>query len=475
MAFTFTTITSTLLDVASGTGTLSELYADAIAHTPGCMTNPSANVYQIEGNRELELSGTTILTIETGDTIQWDRTSHGNILEVQQNATIVFEAGSTMNQDASGDHMGYSYFYGRLDVQGTALSRVVWDNCGRNYIYPYGNGSQSNGGAHTVSYLTIQNLVNSSSYALYMSPGQTTLHDDVTHTFDNIISKGGPTEASGNGWLFYWGWGSFHNFKFTNIDMTNGNGWLIYGASNVHVDGGTALNGDTDSRVYGTPGAGNIASAYNPVNTKLFATQNSNQNKCLFKNYVFDDGDLGVYTFGTLDRGATVYLDSCTFQNATNVANLTRGILVLHNPTYTSISGSNFSYNGGTVLHARKMTLTVEDSLTNPIADATVVFRQKEGKETWECRTDANGQVLDAHGEPIWLIEKEETSNGTFSQWSDGTGDQVHVIEVYKDGFSVHTQEVAMTADKTITVTLETAPPGSTKIYGATLYGSNIY
>lgn len=478
MAFTFTSISSSIIDVASGTGTLSELYTDAIAHTAGCMTNPSANVYQIAGNRELELSGSTILTVETGDTIQWDRTSNGNILEVQQNATIVFEEGSTMNMDASGNHMGYAYYYGRLDVQGTSLNRVIFENCGRNFMYPYGSGTQSNGGAHTVAYLTIRNLVSASGYAMFFTPGQTTLHDDVTHTYDNIICQAGPTEATGNGWLAYFSWGSYHNFTFTNIDITNGNGWLIYGATNLKIDGGTALNGDSDSRIYAPPGVGHGSSAYDPVNPKVFGTHNRNQNKCLFKNYTFDDGDLGVYTLGTIDRGAVLYCESCTFQNATRVANIARGILVLYDPTYTSISSTNFNYStsaGATVLHARKMTLTVEDSVASPIEGATVVFRQKQGREEWCCTTDSNGDVLDPQGEPIWLIEREETSNGVFSEWSDGTGDQIHVIEVFKEGYANHYQEIAMTSDQTITVTLDTAPPGSTKIYGSTFYGSNIY
>ena len=475
MAFTFTSISSSIIDVSGGTGTLSELYTDAIAHTPGCMTNPSANVYQIEGNRELELSGTTILTVETGDTIQWDRTSNGNILEVQVNATIVFEAGSTMNMDASGNHMGYAYYYGRLDVQGTSGSRVVFDNCGRNLMYPYGSGSQSNGGAHTVAYLTIQNVVNTSGYAMFFNPSIATLHDDVTHTYDNIIAKAGPTESTGNAWLMYWNFGSYHNFTFTNIDITNGNGWLCYGTANLVIDGGTALNGDTDCRVYGSPGVGLMAANYDPVNTKAFGNHNANQNKTLFKNYTFDDGDNGVYTLGTLDRGAVLYCESCTFQNATNVANLTRGILVLYNPTYTSISGNNFVYSsagGGTVLHARKMTLSVEDSGGSPIADATVTFRQKQGRETWVCTTDSNGDVLDPLGEPIWLIEQEETSNGVYSQWSDGTGDQVHVIEVYKDGYEPHSEEVAMNQDRTKTIVLSTETQSGTTLNNVTINGT---
>ena len=475
MAFTFTSISSSIIEVASGTGTLSELYTDAIAHTPGCMTNPSANVYQVEGNRELELENSTTLTIETGDTIQWNRTSHGNILEVQGNASIIFQAGSTMIMDTNGTHMGYAYFYGSIDVQGTSGSRVVWDLAGRCYFAPYGNGSQANGGQQTVSYLTIQDMVNSTSYGMFFQPHVYTLHDDVQHTYDNIIVSGGPTEVAGNGWNAYWAQGSYHNFTFTNIDLTNGNGFLCYNTANLLIDGGTALNGDTDSRCYGQD-AGLISAHYNTINNNgSFGSHNLNQNKTLFKNYTFDDGDDGINTFATVDRGATVYCDSCTFQNATRAANIIRGNIVVYNPTFSSISGDNWNYNtagGASVLHARKMTLSVEDSGGSPIADATVTFRQKQGRETWVCTTDSNGDVLDPHGEPIWLIEQEETTNGVYSQWSDGTGDQVHIIEVYKDGYEPHSEEVAMNQDRTKTIVLSTETQSGTTLNNVTINGT---
>jgi hypothetical protein len=123
------------------------------------------------------------------------------------------------------------------------------------------------------------------------------------------------------------------------------------------------------------------------------------------------------------------------------------------------------------------MTLNVKDSGASPIADATVTFRQKEGREHWTCKTDSNGDVLDPKGDPIWLIEKEETSNGVFTQWSDGSGNQVHVIEVMKDGYDPHYEEIAMTADKTANVVLAVEGSGAagTIIYDSTLYDSTIY
>lgn len=467
MAFTFTSITSTKIDVESGTGTLSELYADAIADTPGCMTNPSANVYEVQNNCEIELSGSTDLTIETGDTIQFSRTSNGTTWDVQGSAQITFEAGSTYIADVNGTHMGYAYFYGGLDIQGTSGNEVIFDNVGRNLMYAYG----LNGKSHNVNYLIARNLVSGSSYGLQFQPSVYSIVDSVTHTYENITVQGGPTEASGNGWLFYWGHGSYHNFTFNNIELTNGNGFLCYATSNLIIDGGTALNGDIDHKYYGTAGVGLMSSHYNTAKNENFGDHNTNQNKTLFKNYTFDDGDLGVYTAGSIGRGAVVYFESCTFQNAERAISV-GGIAVMYNPTFTSISVSNYNYisnRNPTVLHARKMTLTVEDSGGSPIEGATVTFRQKEGRETWTCTTDSNGDVLDPSGEPIWLIEREETSNGVFSEWSDGTGNQVHVIEVYKTGYEPHTEEVVMNQDRTKTITLSTETQSGTTLNNVTI------
>jgi len=60
MAFTFGTISSVLIEVATGTGTLAELYADLYAEAGDAetyMTRTGADpyVYTVVGNRKLDL------------------------------------------------------------------------------------------------------------------------------------------------------------------------------------------------------------------------------------------------------------------------------------------------------------------------------------------------------------------------------------------------------------------------------------
>lgn len=471
MAFTLSISGSQIL-VTAGTGTLAELYADAVADTPGCMTNPSTNVYQVEGDREIQIqSGVTVSTNSgdtVGDTLQWNLAANKfPILRVQQGGILNLNENTTIVGDTNGAQQSYIYCEGEVNCNGTLGNEVIFEKHRSIYIYGYRNMDWD--------HVIIRDNVLSSGYNVIIQPGNYDFDDTYKQTFDDITLVGGPTETSTNGWALFYN-GDYSSFTFNNFNMTNGYWALFYGCSNLQINGGTLLNTFAENRYWGCGGEGLNSWHYDPVNTLERGIDWQNQPKVKYKNYTFDDGDSGVYAGGIVDRGSVVYFEDCTFQNATYGVYANRGIAIyVGTTTFNSITTNRRWGSGGIHLHGRKLTLNVEDSLTNPIADATVTIRQKQGREHWSFRTDSSGNVLDPRGEPVVLIEREETSTGVFTEWSDGTGDQVHVIEVYKDGFTAHTQEVAFTEDKTITVTLDTAPPGSTKIYGATFYGSNIY
>lgn len=477
MAFSVT-VTSSLIAVTSGTGTLAELYADAIAASAGCMTTystsssssagTSVNIYQIVGNRELELRSGVTLTTDDGDTLQWTLTANkypildaqlGSVLNLSQNTTII--------GDTNGVYQTYAYFQGETNVNGTSGNEVIFEKFRSLYIYGYRNQDWD--------HVIIRDCMLSSGYNLYFRPTLYDSNDSYTHTFDDITCLGGPTETSTNGYV-YFDTGDYTSFTFNNLNMTNGGYALFYQCSNLVINGGTLLNTNIDNRYYACGSEGLASWHYAPVNSIVRGATWQNQPKVKYKNYTFDDGDAGNYVGGVTYTGTVIYFEDCTFQNGNYGVYANFGTVIwLGTNTFNSITTADRRWNNGQHLYGRRMTLNVSDSGATGIADATVTMRQKQGREHWSFRTDANGDVLDPRGDPIVLIEKEETSTGVFTQWSDGTGDQVHVIEVYKEGYTPHTEEIAMTSDKTVNITLQTRDASATVLNGTTLYNATIY
>ena len=460
MAFTFS-ISSSKIDVLTGTGTLAQLYTDAIADTAGCMTSPSANVYQVEGNRELELSSGVTVTTADGDTLQWNLTSNKYpILHVQIGAVLNLTQNTRIIGDTNGVQYSYIYFEGEVNVNGTSGNEVIFELHRSIYIYGYRNQDWD----HAI----IRDNVLASGYNLFFQPQAYDYDDTYTQSFDNITLQGGPTETSTNGY-FYCNAGDYTSVSFNNINMTNGYFALFYGCSNLMINGGTLLNTLAEHRYWGCGGVGLAGFHYDPVNPIQRGVEWQNQPKFKYKNYTFDDGDNGVYVAGIASRGSVVYFEDCTFQNGTYGVYANYGTVIwVGTNTFNSIT-TNRRWGNGQHLYGRRLTLNVEDSGAAAIADATVTIRQKEGREFWQFRTDSNGDVLDPRGDPIILIEKEETSTGNFTQWSDGTGNQVHIIEVYKDGYEPHSEEVAMNQDRTKTITLSNEVQSGTTLNNVTI------
>ena len=471
MAFTFS-IDGSKIDVLTGTGTLAQLQSEANAITSGCFTNPSGQIYQVNGNRELEISSGVTVTTTDGDTLQWDLTANkfpvldvatGGILNLTQNTTIIGDVNQT--------YQAYIYFYGEVNCNGTSGNEVIFEYHRSIYMYCYGLS-----GAMDWDYVIIRNNVLSSGYNLYFQPDLQSFNDQLyTHTFNNITIQGGPTASVNNGYIWFDS-GNYRNFTFTDFTVTDGNVILAYGTTNLKLENWDISSMVLEPRPYGNGGVRGVAH-YDPVAATPVGDYSFNQGKFTFKNCTFDANDGGVYTGGICNHQSCVLYDGCTFENATYGVYANRGIaMYTGTTTFNSITTANRLWNGGgTHLHARKLTLNVQDSGASPIADASVTIRQKQGRECWACKTDSNGDVLDALGDPIVLVEREETSTGVFSEWSDGTGDQIHVIEVFKDGYNYHSEEIAMTEDKTVTVTLAAATSNATVISNATLYGANIY
>jgi len=218
-------------------------------------------------------------------------------------------------------------------------------------------------------------------------------------------------------------------------------------------------------------------SHYNTSKDNISYSGKLNQYMTMFDNCTFDNVDSGVY--GVQSYCSVILLKNCTFLNQIYPILAGGGLVLLYGTTtYPVAPTANILYVGqGTVLHVNKLDITVQDEGAAALENASVHIRQKGSSlEQWNFFTDSNGQVkCCGYQEDIYLVEKEETANGVFTQWSDGTGDLVHEINISATGYTLDSREVAMNQDRSITAQLSTTPAGATTIYDSTFYGSTIY
>lgn len=475
MAFTFS-INSSIIDVASGTGTLAQLYADAIAHTPGCMTSPSANVYQIEGNRELELSSGVTVTTADGDTLQWNLTiDKYPIFDVQSGSTLNLAQNTTIIGDTNSSHQSYIYLYGTVNCYGTAGNEVVWKNYRSIYVYMYDST------AWNWDYVILRDNTLSSGIYIYFQGGGTSGWDGVKipHSFTNV------SVIDTKGWgYFYLVNGDYSQWTFDN--------WTIDGVDRLYfsdlacltLSNWTFRHSDVEN-LLGNNSYLSTRSRYKTSKTSDFYSYEYNQPLVVLDSCTFDDQDSGSYCWA-LECGAVYLFKNCTIQNQKNGFRLSDGNALFYGTTTFTNVTNKYIYGNGTALHVRKLNIDVKDSTATAIENATVRIRTKlektEGSrnrpyESWCFFTDENGEVHNQQdGDGIYLVEKEESSIGNFVQWSDGTGNNVHIIEVFKDGYAAHSEEIAMTSDKTVSIVLEVdSSLPSTVINNSTIYGSTIY
>lgn len=101
--------------------------------------------------------------------------------------------------------------------------------------------------------------------------------------------------------------------------------------------------------------------------------------------------------------------------------------------------------------------LTIKDKFGWPIKDATIVCRQKDGKEIWYFETDSNGRPVThpLYSNKIFLIHKEQTSyHGNHIFWSDNSNSSYHEILVTKKNYETVIKQYVMDADKSATIYL---------------------
>lgn len=120
--------------------------------------------------------------------------------------------------------------------------------------------------------------------------------------------------------------------------------------------------------------------------------------------------------------------------------------------------------------------LTIEDDGGNPLEDAMIYIRQKDGKEDWLFRTDANGKPINMASlqGKIILVHKEQLDNvPNFTLWSDPSNSTYHDVWVWKEGYDWKKYQFEMTQDRVQTVQLADLTPAVGDVEKDVKYGND--
>ena len=440
------------INVTSGSGSLADLYADINDSEP--FSNPSAGVYQVNGNRTLNLQNDTTLNIGS-DTLQWNLTTNKYpILRVYELATLTGGAGGKITGDINNTYYSYIYFYGTVTLQGSSGNNFIIEQY-RNlsfYERPTSN--------YTFDYVTLQNNTYSYGYCIYWNRNDATSQQN-SHSFTNVTIQS--NNHRGYAMMLY---GDFSNVTFDNITIDDTRYGLYLQAASIKFTNCTIRDVYYDSLMIYEASAMWAYAHYNTSKTEIFNLGGWQQGKIVFDNCTWHDNrnsqssEICVYH---VSRGSVVLFKDNTFEGASASDPASYGIQVYYGglalyygtQTFNNVTTERSWSTNGTHLHCRKLTLTVKDHNGNPLEDAYVIIRQNEGKEQWIGLTNSNGQLKDVFGDDYVVVEKEETSSGNYDNWSNSIPDgRFHWIIITKEGYKTWQRKVTFTQDLEITATL---------------------
>ncbi len=469
MAVSVTVETSRIYLSGTGDLTLDELNT-AVGDTAVMeRTGTSPNyVYEIKGNRELEGRNGVNFIIEEDQTLEWDLSINKSpLVDFQTGSTFTVEPGVTINHDTSNGQYARMYFYGNSNFQGTEAKPIIIKRYYEQRIYPRESYT------HNWNWVEFQDP---SSYSLY-NTGLYFMQDsdsNVVGSFTNLKFN----NRTNTGYAFRFRSTDMSNAVFDNILVEECRyAFETYGSSFKFT------NSTFKNIYYYNIVNGNYAGNSYVISGDTSAPYNAVQSKITFDNCTFQDNyDASSTTRGFyLTYQTVIKFKDCTFAGVDSTldygaqAYYSSRFLWEGSSTFTNVSTYRTWSTNSTHLHVRSLDLTVNDSSGSPLANANVSIRQKEGKEVWNFQTDSSGKIKDLFGDLPVFVEKNETSTGNFTNWSDGTGDKIHIITISHPDYQIDTREVAFTQDRVIVAQLSENAPGVTKLYDSTIYDSTIY
>jgi len=459
MAITWTAATVT---ITSGTYTLDELYSDAgnSGETYIARTGSDPYTYTFATSCDLSISsGASLNMSNAGDTLQFDPDDNSQYpFGVSSGATFTMAAGCTLDGDKDSAYYVYARFYGTMTLTGTSGSHITIKHFDNIYTYQYDHS----GNVHTWIYVDFDLMWASDSYPFYLKRTEYSLaHGSAGHSYTYIGSK---STSGHKGYGLRMIGGDFVGQTFDNI--TSNNTYYGFYTTNCIVKFTNCTNIETYSagpRAYGGEHV-NANCPYNHSKTKTYyPTTRMGQyhityDTCTFTNNYNASTTYGFYNVG---YGARVKFIDCDFNATRGIGVGYNGVALIHGDCdFTGVSGDEvyFINSTGVALWVWSLDLTVQvekSGGTEPVEGACVSVRQVDNYEHHEFFTTSTGKIEDCHGDDPVFAEKEETSAGVFTQWSNSIASgNYHWITISMPGYQVWKRKVAFTADQTITATL---------------------
>jgi len=187
---------------------------------------------------------------------------------------------------------------------------------------------------------------------------------------------------------------------------------------------------------------------------------------------LFDNVDIQTtYSYqGYIYDGARLVMKGCPNTNNKNVLIYTGAHLLCWNSDncFNRVAVDNYNSFAKKVF---LLDLTIQDLQENPLADATIKVKQKDGYEEYTLTTNSNGKIIALHGLTGVLLANavRKTTSETLVYWSDSSNSSYHTVTVLKEGYKAETFNIVMDADKSQTVQLRPLTKmylGSTEITG---------
>jgi len=469
--------TAVKIDITSGTGTLAQLVTDVndatVMETVGAVTTVKPGSLGVIP-RELEISsGVTLNHKVDGHTLEWDwgvTTGTYVTLDITTGGTFNVGDGTTGGDDCILDFAAnrqtvrpYIYVYGSFNIQGTDGHWCILKHYRSMYFY------SRVGYNCDWDWFKLQNDISYvSGYTMAFSEYSQTGAPTVSFTNGKVECLN--ATESGYGIYFYSG-GFFGNVSWDDITWENNLYWTVNGATFKMSNCTIKDTAGSYPRFYGS-GKGQ-GSVYDTSKTEPFSKA-VGQSKTVFDTCTFDNNydDSGTsYSIYEVGRGSRILFRDCTFQNNTRGVRVADGGIAIYagTTTFTSITTDRIWATNGTHLHARNLTLTVQDADGAAIENAVCYLREKSNRDYFMLETNASGEAKDLWGDDCILIEKEETATTTYTDWDD------YELLVVATGYVAHSSDLDPSAgDITKNVTL-TANPTGTTLYDTVVYDSVIY
>ncbi len=347
----------------------------------------------------------------------------------------------------------YIYLRGYTQFVGTEGNEVILKNYTRLYFY-------ADDGADW-TYVKLQDNYNSTKYYIYRN--LYSLDKEGAVNWDHVtIEDTVSATGSGLGYAIYCAYGGkpWSKWNINHLTINNTNvGVLDYGCGLKIING--SFN-NTVSYAYYAYGSGNVVgNNYQTSKDDTVWGQGVIQPAGVFENVTFTDCDLGVYSVYATG-GATAVIKDCTFvgevysgsQRAINSRGGSR-ILMVGDNTYVNCRATPRSWGTqGTYLYGYELDLTAQSIDGAPVENAVVMVRQVGNKEFLTAKTDVKGTVKTLWGGLPVFVEKEETSNGVFIDWSNSLVDNYHIITVAKEGYDTNSQHILFNENKEVIVVL---------------------